>query len=518
MKPGDVSAYTLTVPPREDWIDLVTAFVGKAAHAWGYAPKEQRYYELAAEEIFGGLLQGNEKDGAITILLRDAPLGMELLFRDKGIPVDSHTFPEYSPKNAGNIENGENFGAEGDFPGLRIFLARSFMDELAFENRGIQGREVRGIRYRASREEKDFLLQPLQPPQDSQEVSLPFSAEQVAPESWEIRPMRPEEALGVSRCAWAAYGYSYCEHIYYPERVAELNARGAVRSFVAVTEEGTIFGHAWLSFLPTDPKIAEMGGAFVDPRYRGLGCLGGFAKALQGEARRRGLEGVFVESVTAHIYSQKPVHKDNFRDCLLLLGKVSRTRFREIDEEERQRLTLLVSFRFFHAPSPRRFALPPKHREVLRNIYAHLEIPLEEFEPEENTFETSLLQGKTEFQVRMDRQHRSGDIWLRSYGEDAQEELRRIFRGLCYEGIAAIYLYLPLEEKVTSHFCTKAEERGFFFAGVMPGSSGRDWLVLQYLHDVLLEYDAIQCEDPFGKELLAYVRSMDPEGDLRQKI
>lgn len=515
MKPEDASTYSLTVPPREDWIDLVTAFVGKAAQAWGYAPKEQRYYELGAEEIFGGLLQENEKGGAITILLRDAPLGMELLFRDKGIPVDTQALPEYSPKNAENIENGENYGIPEDVPGLRIFLARSFMDELAFENRGIQGREVRIIRYRTSRKESDFLLQASQV---SQEASEPSGVARLSPESWEIRPMCPEEALGVSRCAWAAYGYSYCEHIYYPERVAELNARGAVRSFVAVTGEGKIFGHAWLSFLPADPKIAEMGGAFVDPRYRGLGCLGGFARELQEEARRRDLEGVFVESVTAHIYSQKPVHKDGFRDCLILLGKVSRTRFREIDEEERQRLTFLVSFRFFHAPSPRRFALPPKHREMLRKIYAHLEIPLEELELPGNVPGSSLFQGKTEFQVGTDGQHRNADIWLRSYGEDAEEELRRIFRGLCYEGIASIYLYLPLEEEATSYFYAKAEERGFFFAGVMPGSSGKDWLVLQFLHDVLLEYHAIQCEDPFGQELLTYVRSRDPEGDLRQKI
>ncbi len=501
MKSKEACPYTLTVPFREEWMETVSFFVRQGARSWGYSSKEQSYYELAAEEIFGGLIEGNEAEGFVTVLLQDAPLGMAVLFRDKGAPVDIHALPEYRPENP----------EEENFRGLRIFLARSFMDELAFENRGIQGREVRIMRYRSSLEEGNHFREA------SPDVSEPSERERNLPKTWEIRPMRSEEALGVSRCAWAAYGYSYCEHIYYPERVAELNLRGAVRSFVAVTGEGEIMGHAWLSFFPADPGIAEMGGAFVDPRYRGLGCLGGFARVLQEEARRSDLEGVFVESVTAHVYSQKPVHQDGFRDCLLLLGKVSRTRFREIDEEERQRLSLLVSFRFFHTPSLRRCVFPPRHEEMLRQIYAHLGIPVEYVEPSGEPSEKTLFQGRTELQVTADMQHRSADIWLRSYGNDAEEELRRVFRGLCYEGIASMYLYLPLEKEETSRFSSRAEEREFFFAGVMPGSAGKDWLVLQYLHDVLLDYHAIQCGDPFGQALLAYVRSMDPERDLRQK-
>lgn len=492
---------TLTVPTGADWLDLVTFFVRKGAQSWGYSPKEQSYYELGAEEVFGSLLEGGDPKETLTILLQDAPLGMEVVFRDRGIPVDTLSRFSYDP---------QTFAREEDMPELRIFLVRNLMDELVFENRGIQGREVRILRYRSSEEERQAAVLPK--PSESSETKREF------PKSWKIRPMRPEEALGVSRCAWSAYGYSYCEHIYYPERIAELNARGKVRSFVAVTGEGEIMGHAWLSFSAQDQGIAEMGGAFVDPRFRGLGCLGSFARILQEEALQENLEGVFVESVTAHGYSQKPVHRDDFRDCALLLGKISRTRFREIDEEEKQRLSLLVSFRFLdNPPESRRFALPPRHREMLRKIYAHLNVPLVDFAGGGRSLESNLFLGRTELQVGADMQHKSANIWLLHYGEDADRELRRVFRGLCYEGFVSIYLYLPLWKEESSLFCAKAEEQGFFFGGLLPGSSGKDWLILQYLHDVLLGYEEIHCEHSFGKQLLEYVRSRDPEADLREQ-
>jgi len=494
---------SLTVPAKTEWIEMAAVFVRKGARSRGYSLKEQSYYELAAEEVFSGLLEGSDEEGAVTVLLRDAPLGMEVLFRDRGIPVDTDSLPVYDPSSSRKEEN---------VPGLRIFLVRSFMDELVFENRGIQGREVRLVRYRFSPVKTEV------PSGNVPAPSEPGNTERALPKSWEIRSMQPEEALEVSRCAWSAYGYSYCEHIYYPERVRELNARGKVRSFVAVTGKGEIMGHAWLSFPPGDSGIAEMGAAFVNPRFRGLGCLGRFSRVLQEEARKENLEGVFVESVTVHTYSQKPVHRDGFGDCALLVGKIGITRFRKIDEEERQRLSLLLSFRFLDAsPALRRFVLPPQHEKMLRRIYAHLGVPLEVAEfcgtrENENRFE-----GRTELQVTADMQHKSGDIWLTRYGQDTERELRRAFRGLCYEGFAGIYLYLPLWKEETAFFCSKAEEQGFFFGGILPGSSGKDWLVLQYLHDVLLNYEEIQCEDPLGKDLLAYIRSMDPEADLRRK-
>ena len=501
MDSQEFQTLTLIIPSRSEWVELVTFFVRKGARSWGYSPKEQSYYELGAEEIFGSLLEGSDSKETVTILLRDAPLGMEVVFRDRGIPVDTLSLPAYDPRV---------LDREEDVPELRIFLVRSLMDELVFENRGIQGREVRIVRYRSFREERDEKI--LSKPSESSEVKREF------PKSWEIRPMRPEEALGVSRCAWTAYGYSYCEHIYYPERIAELNARGKVCSFVAVTGEGEIMGHAWLFFSAEDQGIAEMGGAFVDPRFRGLGCLGSFTKVLQEEALRKNLEGVFVESVTAHVYSQKPVHHDGFRDCALLLGKISRTRFRGIDEGERQRLSLLLSFRFLNNPLDfRRFALPPRHREMLRQIYAHLNVPLEDVSGIRDVSEGSFFLGRTELQVEADMQHKSANIWLLHYGEDADRELRRVFRGLCYEGFASIYLYLPLWKEESSFFCSKAEEQGFFFGGILPGSAGKDWLVLQYLRDVLLDYENIHCEHPFGKRILEYVRSMDPEADLREQ-
>jgi len=67
-----------------------------------------------------------------------------------------------------------------------------------------------------------------------------------APEdaSYEIRPMRPEESLELSRCIYRSYVYSYdWDYVYYPGRVRELQEAHLMRSYVAVAPGGEFVGH-----------------------------------------------------------------------------------------------------------------------------------------------------------------------------------------------------------------------------------------------------------------------------------
>ena len=52
---------------------------------------------------------------------------------------------------------------------------------------------------------------------------------------------------------------------------------------------------------------------------------------------------------------------------------------------------------------------------------------------------------------------------------------------------------------------------GFFFAGVLPGGiPGGDALILQYLNNVPVEYEAIQLEPDIARQILAHIREHDP--------
>jgi hypothetical protein len=52
---------------------------------------------------------------------------------------------------------------------------------------------------------------------------------------------------------------------------------------------------------------------------------------------------------------------------------------------------------------------------------------------------------------------------------------------------------------------------GFFFAGILPGGfTDGDALILQYLNNVPIDYNAIQVKSDLAAKLLTYVREQDP--------
>jgi serine/threonine-protein kinase RsbW len=84
-------------------------------------------------------------------------------------------------------------------------------------------------------------------------------------------------------------------------------------------------------------------------------------------------------------------------------------------------------------------------------------------------------------------------------------------RELCLQHWDVIHLVLNISDPQTSRFCSRFEELGFFFAGVLPlGLSSGDALILQYLNTVPAPYSTIRTASRFASELVGYVKSCDP--------
>jgi hypothetical protein len=110
-------------------------------------------------------------------------------------------------------------------------------------------------------------------------------------------------------------------------------------------------------------------------------------------------------------------------------------------------------------------------------------------------------------------------IDITGYGPGIEQEVKNKLRDLCYEGIAVIYLNLPLGNPHTAVTCQHFEELGFFFSGILPRPvkpvnseemNGGDWLCLQYLNGPRVDYDLLRIYSDFGQELAQYVQERDP--------
>ena len=161
-------------------------------------------------------------------------------------------------------------------PDLSFLHLGESMDEVAFHNLGRAGKETVLIKHLRNKTVEDYYqaceLEPYPGPKDG-------NAERQKRGSVTVRQILPAEAVEVSKCIYRAYGYSYAyEHLYYPERIAELNQTGQMYSAVAVTEQNEIAGQSAFIFWHDRDAIAEMAQAVVKPEFRGQGILARIAE------------------------------------------------------------------------------------------------------------------------------------------------------------------------------------------------------------------------------------------------
>ena len=122
--------------------------------------------------------------------------------------------------------------------------------------------------------------------------------------------------------------------------------------------------------------------------------------------------------------------------------------------------------------------------------------------------------GVTHFELRS-----VNKINVLDFPKDLRQEVKSKLRDLCYEGVAVIYLKIPLRDPYTAVLCRKFEDLGFFFAGILPTPaapggpdevSSDDWLCLQYLNGPRIDYDLLHMHSDFGQDLVGYIQERDP--------
>jgi len=388
------------------------------------------------------------------------------------------------------------------------------VDAAEWVNRGREGKELRLVRYRSHCDVTEQV--------GAEQLERIAEDAPLAPEQeYTIRRFRPEDAVGVSRVIYRVYGYTYLhEDCYYPERIAQQNETGQLVSIVAVAADGEIVGHYAIE-RPNFERVAERGMAVVSPAHRGRDLMGRMRTALEQEARRLGMVGVYSVAVTHHVYSQRVNETFGSRVCGMVLGGSPRTlAFKKMrTEPQPQRISWVMYLTYVIDPPVAVVHAPSEHREMIARIYANLEVPME-FRDESSAPAGDAGHVSVTYSHSMD----SGRIVVRGIGEDTDAEIRRARHDLCaVTGAEAVTLELPLADPATPALCRAAEADGFFFSGIGPGffPDGGDALLLQYLH-VPLDTARIQLANPFARELLTYVereraRVGDPRGSGRNE-
>ncbi len=483
--------FRLEVPNDLASIPLIRDFVGHVANMAGFKEGERVNIEAAVKEaarnvILHAFAPGEE--ASFDVICEPTPLGLKIIIKEMGMPFDPSRVPECSQGST-----------DEDRPetGPGICVMKRTMDEVSFHNLGKGGKETHLFKYLDDRAVGSCMTAG-----EVEEAEKAKGAEALpnGSVSYLVRRMDPAEAVEVSKCAYAAYHYSYFyEYMYYPERVRRFNETGELISYVAVTAGGEIMGHVAIKG-DKERGVAELIAAFVKPQYRGQGCLNALTEALIEEGRQRGFAGLYVKAVTSHPYSQKTASKYGFRGCCLFLAQHDPLEFMEIPTGKRERESMLYAFEYLHQPDMIRIFPPPHHAEMILRLYEGLGA-----HPKPVRQQIDLPQTDSSVRVTVDPYH-TAKIEVMQYGGNVVSEVKRNLRALCIDRIEAVYLFLNLCNPLTARMTADFEKMGFFFAGINPGSSGKDLLVLQFLNNLVVNYSHLQFASEMGRQIAEYIK------------
>ncbi len=503
----------LTLPNDLSFLTMAINFVLENANIMGFKDKEIKDIQLAVEEAVSNVIEHAflpEEDAEFSIICERIPLGLKTIIKDKGQPFDPTAVPKYEP------DNPEEAIAGG---GLGFYLMHQFMDDISFHILGREGKEVHLTKYLHG-----STVQESESHTSAKENKKAVSKESYAPKSipFSVRMAKPTEAIEISKCAYDAYEYSYGhEHIYYPDRLKELLESGSIISAVAITKKDSksIMAHNALIFDNPADKIVEMGMAFTKQQYQNQGCARKLGIYLLKEAIKRGIIGILLDCTTAHLYSQKAAFNGGARECCILLGIDPQAQSWKHFSSQSQRTSNIIAYKKVPLTSTlskfkqkNRIYAPKHHRSIVEKIYKNLKE-----KPKINSHmdsEIKLPDALSSIKVYTGKSYQqNATIEVKIYGSDIVQQIKTTVMRLCLDKYEVIYLLLNLEDPLTEIITKEFESLGFFFAGIIPFADSGDKLELQYLNNVLIDYDRIQLYSDFAKELLDYIKERDPIHD-----
>ena len=492
--PPNARRCALTVPSSLAFLPMVQAFVREYAREAGFPTGELGRLDLVMEEAATNVIDGafgGDEAGSFDVVCERVPAGIQITVHDEGLPWDPSLAPEYDPEASLDSQSGAGLGS---------FLIQRFADAVEFHNLGSRGKETVLVKYLPA----DTVA--TEPPAEEEAMAEGECVHPAERAELRIGPLRREQAIEVCRCIYDAYRYTYVnEHLYYPDRVVALNESGDMVSAVASAPDGEVAGHAALVFPEDSHEVADLAVVATKAKFRGQSVARRLGEYLGDEALDRGLHGLFIEEVTVHTFTQKFCHRLGFVDTGFLLAYSPATMaFEGIAGEASARRSVILGFKYLTQPMVTRVYAPRRHREAIAAIYERLGIKVE-FALRSRASH----RGESVLNVSVNPKRAVAMVRIPVYGRDLARQIRGEVLRQLRDNVAVVNVYLDLSTAGTGRVAEALEDAGFLFTGILPGGRSGDWLLLTYFNGVLVDYDAMQVEEPATRDLLAYIRGND---------
>ncbi|MBK5964601.1 hypothetical protein CCR95_11045 [Thiocystis minor] len=292
-------------------------------------------------------------------------------------------------------------------------------------------------------------------------------------QSYTADPFRPEDAPGIARLFYGAYGDRFpIDYVYDPQAIVALNTGPDLYHVVGRTPRGDIVAVCGLYRNPPGTGIMESGSTIVDPNYSAGKLLLRMQEMVNRDLPRTlGLNALFGQSVCDHLVTQKLCVRFAARPYALELGALA-PRPEERDYGSRERVSLLDAVQVFE-DIPHAVHLPAIYRDCLEPLYARHGLQrtiLPDCEPSRDVTEAAIARYPDSGMIKMT---------VVRLGRDVPERIQHLTEDDSAPQV--LHLVLPLTEPGVAEAVAAARAQGFFLGGLLPLWNDRDMLLMQRL-------------------------------------
>ncbi|HAK42572.1 MAG TPA: hypothetical protein DCM59_07545 [Clostridium sp.] len=319
------------------------------------------------------------------------------------------------------------------------------------------------------------------------------------------------EAEEITKCAYRTYGNSYIhDYIYDANALMKMNLEKKLISYISMNYDNEVLGHVSLEY-GSNPYVLELSHAFVDPSVRGMGHLNYLTEFAINEGKKLGAIGLYVLTVTSHTYSQRCASKYGFKDCALLLSRITPLKFNNICGKIQDRESLILKYRPMKRQRKKIAYIPAHHEKIVNQLYNNLGIKIKfKSTKDQNKLDsskTSLTCTNADYSV--------GIIHINAFSIDGTTKLIDEINKLLLKNNKTIFVYLKLCNKSTAYLIKYLESLGFIFSGIMPGDGYNDEIILQYTNDDI-DFKKIASNSIIGNNLINYIKQYDYNSSERK--
>lgn len=301
-----------------------------------------------------------------------------------------------------------------------------------------------------------------------------------------LRQYREGDEEGMIACIRDEYGDTYFKRGFYdPAYLKKEAEEGIITFLVAETEDDGIAGMLILKEFYPEETMCEVASQIFRKKYRGYGLAAPFFDYGMEILLSRHYSAAFCLPVLFYDVTQRLLYRLGFRATGLVLNvfdveHITHSYLNGRNTKHSQG----IQVRAVGKQDAGTLYIPEEHREFCRAVYDSLGVSYEIRAAANQTADMECIPPSCSISHKQDDLQSSLEIRIYQTGADLPEQIRKLHSRYPLTGKQTANIFLNINDRYAVWAYEKLRETGYFFTGLKPLCSEREYMVLHHPGEV----------------------------------